>query len=440
MRTNTRPVAVRTHEGARAKRINPEFQLRRAVMACFLWEKQFYESGQDIGDRIEELVKQNDPQIVASMATEARDVHNLRHVPLLLAVALADHPLVRHGGCGSMLADTIRHIIQRPDEAGELLALYWRNGKRPIAAQIKKGLASAMTKFDRYQLTKWQGKRNAISLADVLKLVRPKPVNAEQSDTFQAIVEGNAEPPGTWENRLSAGEDKGRVFTELLEEGKLGYMALLRNLRNMDHAGVDANLVRQAIRARRGAHRVLPFRFVAAARACPRYVRTLDDALCAQIEAMPKLPGETIVLVDVSASMSAHLSARSDLSRMDAAATLASVIHAEDLRVFSFSTSTVEVPPHRGMAGVEAIDRSQWHGATNLGAAVRHVNRYNPHRLIVISDEQSQDRVPDPTAEHAYMINVASYKNGVGYGRWTHIDGFSESVLKWIYEFENMGG
>jgi hypothetical protein len=54
----------------------------------------------------------------------------------------------------------------------------------------------------------------------------------------------------------------------------------------------------------------------------------------------------------------------------------------------------------------------------------------------VITDEQSHDAVPDPVAPLAYMINVASYRNGVGYGRWVHIDGFSEQVLRFIAEYE----
>jgi len=143
------------------------------------------------------------------------------------------------------------------------------------------------------------------------------------------------------------------------------------------------------------------------------------------------------VLVDVSGSMDARLSAKSDLTRLDAAATLASVIPG-DVRVFTFSNEVVEVPARRGMAGVDAVVRSQPHGGTLLGQAVAHVNRLKHDRLIVITDEQSHDRVPDPTAAKAYMVNVASDRNGVGYGKWTHIDGFSEAVLTYIREAEGL--
>jgi hypothetical protein len=204
----------------------------------------------------------------------------------------------------------------------------------------------------------------------------------------------------------------------------------------MVEADVDLDLIRDAIVARKGAGRVLPFRYVAAARAVPQLEPEIDRALCDTVAEMRPLPGKTVVLVDVSGSMDARMAAKSELNRIDAAATLASIIPG-DVRVFTFSDHTVEVPPRRGMAGVDAIKRSQPHGSTMLGEAVTRINGLGGvERLIVITDEQSHDQVPDPTAERAYMINVAAYKNGVGYGRWTHIDGFSEAVLAFIAELE----
>src|SRR5262245_31671444 len=119
----------------------------------------------------------------------------------------------------------------------------------------------------------------------------------------------------------------------------------------MVEAGVDEGLVRKAILDRKGARRVLPFRFVAAARAAPRFDRNLDKALLAAIADQRKLFGRTIVLVDVSGSMAAALSRRSDLTRMDAAAALASVING-DVRAFTFSNDVKEVPARQGLAGI----------------------------------------------------------------------------------------
>jgi hypothetical protein len=200
-------------------------------------------------------------------------------------------------------------------------------------------------------------------------------------------------------------------------------------------AGVDEGLIRDAILARKGAGNVLPFRFTAAARACPRMESALDEALCERILEMPFLSGKTIVLVDVSYSMRAPLSRKSDLTRMDAAATLASIIHG-DLRVITFSQKNVEIPARRGMAGVDAVIRSQEHSGTHLAEAVALANTQKHDRLIVITDEQARSAPPNPVARAAYMINVANEKNGVGYGKWTHIDGFSENVLRFIAAHE----
>jgi hypothetical protein len=205
----------------------------------------------------------------------------------------------------------------------------------------------------------------------------------------------------------------------------------------MDQAGVDEAAVKAAILARRGAERVLPFRYVAAARAAPRFEPWLDQALSEAVLAGPVFEGRTLVLVDVSGSMAARLSARSDLTRMDAAATLASIIPG-DVRVFTFSQEVVEVPPRRGMAGVDAVLGSQPHGGTYLGKAVAQLNRAPHERLIVVTDEQSHDAVPAPAAAKAYMVNVASARNGVGYGPWTRIEGFSEAVLDFIREHERL--
>ena len=421
-----------THEGAPAvAHLSAEQWLRRSVLSCLLWEDQFYEDGVEIAERITETAEQVAPETLAALAIEAREAFNLRHVPLLLLDVLS-----KTGA--KLMRETTARVVQRPDELTELLAIYWRNGRKTVPAQMRKGLAQAIAKFDEYQLAKYD-RDGAIKLRDVLRIARPKPANDEQSALWHRVKERALRTPDTWEVALSGGADKKETFERLLREERLGYLALLRNLRNMAQADVDPSLVTNAIIARRGARRVLPFRYVAAARAAPQFEPAIDQALCEAIGELPILSGRTIVLVDVSGSMEMPLSRKSDMLRMDAAAALASIIHG-DLRVFTFSNSTVEVPPRRGMAGVDAVVRSQPHGGTYLGAALSGVNKLPHDRLIVITDEQSHDIVPDPAAKRAYLINVASYRNGVGYGRWTHIDGFSEGVLRFIHETENDRG
>lgn len=422
---------VQTHGGSPAfPHATPIQQLRRSVLSCLLWESEFYEDGKTIGNRIAELAATVTPEQLAELAIEARTVQSLRHVPLLLAVELA-----KRGG--PLVSATIPQVILRADEVAEFLTLYWRNGKTPIAKQVKKGLAAALTKFDAYQLAKYD-REKTIRLRDVLFMVHAKPKDEAQAAIWKQLVDGTLPSPDTWEVALSGGADKRETFERLIRENNMGYLALLRNLRGMLEAGVDSGLIRDAILARKGAQRVLPFRYVAAARAAPQLEPAIDQALSEAIAGMPVLSGKTAILVDVSGSMNDKLSARSDLTRMDAAAALASLIHG-DVRVFTFSDRVVEVPPRRGMAGVDAILKSQPHSSTALAEAVNAVNKQVAHdRIIVITDEQatSFQRVPDPVAAKAYMINVASNKNGVGYGKWTHIDGFSEGVLRWIAEVE----
>lgn len=423
---------VFTHEGApAAANLSAEKQLRRSVLSCLLWESEFYEDGKTIADRIVENAEKVKPAVLAALAIEARESFNLRHVPLLLLDVLS-----KTGKGDKIVADTITRVIQRADEMGELLSIYWRNGRKMVPAQMRKGLARAFPKFNEYALAKYD-RDGAVKLRDVLRLVRPKPANDEQSALWKRVKDRALVTPDTWEVALSGGADKKETFERLIREGQLGYLALLRNLRNMAQAAVDPDLVKAAIVARKGgAQRVFPFRYVAAARAAPQFEPALDQALCEAISEMPVYLGKTIILVDVSGSMDAKMSGKSDMMRIDAAAALGSIVHG-DLRVFTFSHTLVEVPPRRGMAGVDAIIQSQNHGGTYLGAALDQIYKMPHDRLIVITDEQSHDAVPDPIVKASYMINVASNRNGVGYGRWTHIDGFSDGVLRFIRETEN---
>src|SRR5215831_18486688 len=424
---------ARTHEGAPAvPRLSSEKQLRRSVLSCLLWEDEFYEDGQSIAARIVAAAEQVAPAVLAGIAVEAREVFNLRHAPLILLEVLS-----RTGKGDQLVADTVARVIQRADELGELVALHHKlGGKKMLPAQMRKGLARAFAKFDAYALAKYD-RDAAVKLRDVLRLVRPTPKDAEQSALWKGVKDRSLQAPDTWEVALSSGADKKQTFERLLRDGKLGYLALLRNLRNMAQAGVDVELVRQAIVARKGAHRVLPFRYVAAARAAPQLEPAIDQALQAAIAGLRPLAGKTIVLIDVSGSMDYRLSGKSDMKRIDAAAALGAIVPGE-VRLFTFSNDLVEVPPRRGMAGVDAIVRSQPHAGTNLGAALDKIYKLPHDRLIVVTDEQSHDRVAEPAAKRSYMINVGSYKNGVGYGLWTHIDGFSEAVIRFIAEVENV--
>ncbi|HKF46193.1 MAG TPA: vWA domain-containing protein [Terracidiphilus sp.] len=429
--------APRTHEGAPAAVLTSEQALRRSVLSCMLWEGEFYEDGVQIAGRIHELVPRVDAAKVAALAVEARERMKLRHVPLLLVREMARH--ATHRG---LVAETLARVIQRADELSEFVAIYWAGGKQPLSAQVKKGLAAAFTKFDEYALAKYD-RAGVVRLRDVLFLSHARPVDQAQAVLWKRLAENELVTPDTWEVALSAvgrDGDKRAAWERLLAERKLGALALLRNLRNLRDAGVTEELVLDALTAMK-ADRVLPFRFLAAARHAPQWEQALETAMFRSLEGRAtRLAGHTVLLVDVSGSMESQISGRSEMRRADAAYGLAILLReiAEKVTIYTFSEHARLVPSRRGMALRDALEKSQAHAGTYLGQALRNVDedcRKGYDRLIVITDEQSHDQVRAPRGE-GYVINVASNRNGVGYGEWTHIDGWSEAVVEYIAELE----
>ena len=438
-----RKLRPRTHEGARAAVITAEQALRRSVLTCMLWEDEFYEDGVQIAGRIHELVPQVEPTLVAALAAEAREKMKLRHAPLYLVREMARH--ATHRG---LVAETLTRVIQRADELSEFVAIYWSGGRQPLSAQVKKGLAAAFGKFDEYALAKYD-RAGTVRLRDVLFLSHARPVDEAQAALWKRLAENKLATPDTWEVALSAAgrgegpdgvKQKREVWERLLVERKVGALALLRNLRNLHAAGVNEDLVLDALAALK-TDRVLPFRFLAAARNAPQWESALEGAMFRALESRSgSLAGHTVLLVDVSGSMEAPLSHRSEMRRTDAAYGLAILLReiAEKVTIFTFSNAAKRVASRRGMALRDALEQSQPHGGTNLGASLTQVEtavREGCDRLVVITDEQSHDRVPAPKGK-GYVINVASARNGVGYGEWTHIDGWSEAVIDYIATLE----
>lgn len=436
-----------THEGAPTVVVGAEEQLCRAVMSCLLWENTFYEEGVDIAERISKLIPSVDPLKVAQMAIDARSLMKLRHIPLFVA-----REMVRYEPHKALVGKLLPEIIQRPDELAEFLAIYWKNGKEKLAAQVKKGLAVAFTKFNEYSLAKYN-QDNAVKLRDVLFLCHAKPITGisgftkeerkdgkgfpkdEGSQLFRKLVEGKMEIPDTWEVELSKSENKKASWERLLSEKKLGGFALIRNLRNMTQEKVDRKLIVKALEEMK-VDRILPYRFIAAARYAPDFESELEQAMFKSIEGKEKIKGRTVLLIDVSGSMDAPLSNRSEMKRDDAAYGLAILARelCEDVAIYSFSNYCRKIPARRGFALRDAIRESQAHYGTSTGAAVEKINKDDAYdRLIIITDEQSHDTIPAPKVKSkAYIINVASYQNGIGYGKWTHINGFSEAVLDFV--------
>jgi 60 kDa SS-A/Ro ribonucleoprotein len=437
-----------THEGAPARSISPEQALRRTVLSCMLWESEFYEEGVQIAGRIHELVPKVDASKVAALAVEAREKMKLRHAPLYLVREMARHATHR-----ALVGETLERVIQRADELSEFVAIYWAGGRQPLSAQVKKGLAAAFGKFDEYALAKYD-RAGAVRLRDLLFLSHARPVDEAQAALWKRLAENQLATPDTWEVALSAAgrgeegaQNKREVWERLLVERKLGALALLRNLRNLHAAGVSEEPVLSAIAALK-ADRVLPFRFLAAARNAPQWEEALEAAMFRALENRSgQLAGHTVLLVDVSGSMESPLSSRSEMRRTDAAYGLAILLRevAEKVTIYTFSNQAQRVPARRGMALRDALDKSQAHAGAYLGAALKQVEaevrvgsgQEGYDRIVVITDEQSHDSVPAPKG-NGYVVNVASARNGVGYGAWTHIDGWSEAVVDYIAGLESV--
>ena len=425
--------ALINHAGGPSLAIDAQQQLKRVVLANMLFEDQFYIDGKSTADLVSSLVPKVAPEKVAEIAIEARSAYKLRHVPLMLCRELAR--------IGKLKAETLTSVVSRPDEIGEFISLYWKDKKQPLANQVKKGLAQAFSKFNEYQFAKWNKNSAAVKLRDALFLVHAKPKDEAQAELFKKIASDTLEVADTWETNLSAGADKRETFTRLLQEKKLGALAFIRNLRNMSQAGVDESLVRSYAKSV-NTDRVLPFRFIAAARMMPQFEDMLEDMMLRSLESHEKLPGKTVLLIDVSGSMfGTKVSAKSDLDRFDAAAALAVLAReiCEEVEIYSFSHGAVRVAPRRGFALVEAIRNSQSHRGTYLGRSMAEINKGTSYdRVIVFTDGQSSDRVPAPKGK-GYVINVASYQNGINSGAYTTITGMSEAVIDFIQMSEKTG-
>jgi len=450
MRTNlpiiTEPLL--THEGGVAERQSPLVELTRAVSTCLLFENTFYESGLGIADQIKELCNKvadskGGLDAIAKLAVHARIKLHLRHVPLFLARHMArinssNLKYKGHNYTEKVLVD----IIQRPDELSEFLSLYWKDNvdtqgklKKTLSAQVKRGLGEAFKKFNEYQLAKWN-RDNEIKLRDVLFLVHAKPKDVVQEQIWKRLVNNELEIPDTWEVALSAGIDKKETWERLIREKKLGYMALLMNLRNMVSANVDASIVSEALLNGAIKSKALPFRFVTASKHAPMYAQVLSEAMLLSIKNY-SLSGTTGLVIDVSGSMDAEISAKSTVKRWEVAGALAILFRetTTNCRVFTFSTSLKEISNIRGLGLIEKIGHSQPHSSTRLKESLAQCQILVPDvdRLVVVTDEQSEDGIINSWAKNGYIVNVAPYEHGISIsGGWQRINGWSDRLVDWI--------
>lgn len=435
--------------------------LRRAVLANLLWEDIAYMDGESVSDKIAWLIPLCSPEAVANLVIEARLVQKLRHTPLFMVVEMCKykemHPYVKM---------VLPKIITRADMLTDFLALYWKNGKCPICNAAKKGLAEAFHNFNEYKFAKYD--RDAqIKLRDVMFMVRPKPVNEVEQELFKKIAERTLETPETWEVLLSQthnDEEKAAVWTKLINENKLGGMAMLMNLRNMQSVGVPRPVIEKGLKELNGTM-LLPLQFLKAMRMSEGFEREIEDAMIKSYEHLPKLPGKTLFIVDVSGSMGSLTSKGSHFSRMDQAAAMCMLasFQAEEFEVVCTAGEdssgthrhTFLKYPSRGFKLFEEIERT--HEQVGWGGIFTHklfeklreelgdkIHAYD--RVIVFSDSQDidvargSDKKPRPFGKHNYICDVSCETRGINYkGVWTaEISGWSEHFLTYIAAYEGV--
>lgn len=378
------------HEGATAYKLTPELELYIAVVTSTLSNK-FYESGQERIERIRTLISQNKPEFVARLAVYARQQMHLRSMPLVLAVELAK---VHKGD--NLVSRLVNQVVLRADEITELLAYYQianeREGTKKLgklSKQIQKGLAAAFNRFDEYQFAKYN-RAAEIKLRDALFLVHSKAKDDEQQAIFDKIVADTLEVPYTWETNLSATgqkkheteEEKSVAFKakweELIDSRKMGYMATMRNLRNILEAKVSQEHIQKVASYLSNEKAVLnskqlPFRFLAAYRELQnvqsvhtsQLLDALEQAVSTSAQNIAGFDGDTSVLLacDVSGSMQKAISPKSKILAYDIGLMLAMLLQSRCTSVvtgmFGDRWKVVNMPRQSVLSNVQAFYRRE---------------------------------------------------------------------------------
>lgn len=440
--------------GALAARQSNVALLRRAVLANLLWEDIAYMDGERVANEIKRLIPLCPAEDVYNIALEARLMQKLRHTPLFIAVEMCKYPEHK-----LFVKDLLPKIITRADMLTDFLAIYWKDGKHPICNQAKKGLALAFHNFNEYKLAKYD-RDAAIKLRDVMFLVHAKPRNQYEHELFNKVAERTLTPPETWEVMLSRGDDKKATWTKLITEGKIGGLAMLRNIANMQKANVDRKTIQDGLKTLRNSM-LLPLDFWKAARMNPAFERDIEDSMIEAYKNLPKLPGKTLFIVDVSGSMGYLTSGNSQFSRMDQACAMAILAanQCEDYELVATAgndSSRINASewieyPNRGFALAPQIMGIR-HRIGGGGIFTRQCLEWCKDkfkdkkfdRIIIFSDSQDCDypekRIPKPFGTYNYIVDVSAHTRGVNYkGVWTaEVSGWSENFLTYIAALEGL--
>lgn len=465
--TDTAPTGL-TGEGAPGYARDAKSELFLLAVANMVGEHTFYEKAGDRDERYERLIHTvavADRDWTAAFLGWLRSDGNMRSASLVGALEAAKAMLAANIPGSRTLVSS---VLQRADEPGEALAYWTSRYGRAVPKPVKRGVADAVGRlYSEYNLLKYDTDSKGFRFADVLDLVHPSPTAPWQGALFRFALERRhnrmgsditmlpmiganydlrgtfAENPEqlfdtellrragfTWEDALSlAGTklDKGKLWSALIPT--MGYMALLRNLRNFDEHGVpDAIAQKVADRLANpeqvAKSRQFPFRFLSAYKAAPslRWGHALEKALQASLANVPELPGRTLVLVDRSGSMFDRASGRSELTRAEQAAVFGAALALRNVGrtdLVEFGSTFRAVPVGAGDSLLRIVNE-RFHdlGGTDTASAMRGSYR-NHDRVLIVTDEQSHDGNPGgvvPATTPVYTWNLAGYQYGHGPG------------------------
>ncbi|MBO9204782.1 MULTISPECIES: TROVE domain-containing protein [Niastella] len=434
------------HAGAKAYTLTPEMELYSAIATTML-NDTFYEKADDRLARIKDLMTRVKTPFIAKLAVYARTEMNLRTAPVVLATELAKI----HKG-NDLVRKTVEMVVKRPDEITELLAYYQIANERTgikklnrISKQLQKGLAASFNNFDEYQFAKYN-RNTAVKLRDALFLVHPKAKDEAQQLLFNKIVNNELAVPYTWETELSAlGQQPFESvmakqhavkakWEELISSRKLGYMALLRNLRNIlesdvskDHMQMVYDHLTNPTAVRNS--KQLPFRFLAAYKELKAVnsgytsyiMKALENALIASVQNMKgfDLGTKVVIACDVSGSMQQPVSPKSKVNMYDIGLLLGMLLQAKCDNVltgmFGDTWKMVPLPSTGILANVDAFYQREGEVgySTNGYLVIKDLitKRYLADKIMLFTDTQMWDsNTNNQSAENTISYQWNAYK------------------------------
>ena len=398
---------------------SPKMQLASMLITSFA-QNQFYRSAKQTFEELIKLLGQVDPKFAAKAAIYARTEMGMRSITHVLAAEMAIH------ASGLPWAKAFyNQIVKRPDDMKEIMAYFYGNKGKSLPNAMKKGFAKAFDKFDAYQLAKYRGEGKAVKLVDMVNLVHPNPTE-RNAEALKALIAGELKSTATWEAKLTkAGQEadsekekanrKAQAWAELISENRLGYFALLRNLRNIaEQAPELEDAVCQMLvdRKRINGSLVLPFRFLTAldainesdVKAKRKLTTALNKALELSLDNVPSFDGRTLIVLDDSGSMTWGRRKQMNRSPIQIGAIFAAMLYkSNDADLMRFSDDASFLSPYHGDAAMSIADnliKNARSAGTNFHAIFQTARRAYD-RIIILSDMQGWIGHQAPTKAYA---------------------------------------